>query len=108
MEMTPVVNDLYKILLAEIKKFGEVTEENNKTSIHLKSTKVFAGVHPRKNYFILNIVSARPIQSPRIIKTEQVSRNRFHNELKIEEPADINVELLGWLKTAHELMLEQI
>lgn len=104
MEMAPEVRDLYKILLGEIKKFGEVIEEKKKTSIHLKSGKAFAGVHPRKNYFILTIVCSSPIKSPRIIKTEQVSKNRFHNELKVGRPADINVELLAWLKDAYHLM----
>ncbi len=104
MNMAPVVKDLYNTLLAELKKFGNVVEDVKKTSIHLKNGKAFAGIHPRKNYFILNIVSSSPIKSPRIIKTEQVSKNRFHNELRVEKPADINVELLGWLKTAHELM----
>lgn len=104
MEMAPVVRDLYKILLGEIKKFGEVIEEEKKTSIHLKRGKGFAGVHPRKNYFILNIVSASPIHNKRITKSEQVSKNRFHNELRIEKPADINVEVLAWLKTAYNLM----
>ncbi len=107
MEMEPETEDLYKILLGELKKFGEVITEKKKTSIHLKSGKGFAGVHPRKNYFILNIVSSTSIKSPRITKTEQVSKNRFHNELKIEKPVDINVELLGWLKTAYDLMSEQ-
>lgn len=104
MEMTNEVRDIYKILLEEIKKFGEVTEEEKKTSIHLVSGTAFAGVHPRKNYFVLTIVSDSPIKSPRITKTEQVSKNRFHNELKIERPVDINAEVLGWLKSAHELM----
>lgn len=104
MKMAPIVKDLYRTLLSELKKFGKVVAEEKKTSIHLKSGKSFAGVHPRKNYFILNIVSSSPIKNPRIIKTEQVSKSRFHNELKIEKPADINVELLAWLKTAHDLM----
>ena len=104
MELTAEVKDLYKILLGTIRKFGEVTVEEKKTSIHLKSGKGFAGVHPRKNYFILNIVSSSPIKSPRITKTEQVSKNRYHNELKIKKPFDINEELIAWLKTAYDLM----
>lgn len=102
--MTPEARDLYKILLEEVKKFGKVTVEEKKTSIHLKNTKAFAGVHPGKNYFILNIVSESPIRNKKIIKTEHVSKNRYHNEMKIERPADINVQLLGLLKTAHDLM----
>ena len=63
----------------------------------------FASVHPRKSYVYLNIRSDYPIASPRIAKTEQVSKNRFHNELKLTSPGEIDEELLGWLQDAYAL-----
>jgi hypothetical protein len=36
-----------------------------------------------------------------LTKTEQVSKNRFHNELKLNSPDEIDEELLGWLKDAY-------
>ncbi len=104
MELSPEVKSLYKKLLDSIRDFGEVGIEEKKSSIHLTNRAAFAGVHPRKDYFILNIVSEKPISSSRIKKSEQVSKSRFHNELKVEDEADINVELLGWLKASYELM----
>lgn len=74
-----------------------------KTSIHLTRSVGFAGVHPRKSYLYLNIRTAYPIDSPRIAKSEQVSKNRFHNELKLTSPDEIDAELLGWLKDAYAL-----
>ena len=104
MNLTPGVNALYKKLLESMKSFGNVGVEEKKTSIHLTNRAAFVGVHPRKEYFILNIVSDHPITSSRINKTEQVSKSRFHNELKIEKKEDIDPELVAWLKTAYELM----
>jgi Domain of unknown function (DUF5655) len=103
MELTPEVNDLYQKLLTELQKFGNITVEEKKTSFHIKSGAAFAGVHPRKQYFIINIVSAAPIKSARVIEQEQVSAHRFHNRVKIEKVDDINKELLGWLKEAYTL-----
>jgi hypothetical protein len=104
MEITPEVSKLYQKLLGELKKFGEITVEEKKTSFHIKgSGAAFAGVHPRKAYLILNIVAAEPIKSPRIVEQEQVSAHRFHNRVKIEKAADIDQELVGWLKTAYML-----
>jgi len=103
MELTPEVKDLYQILLDKLHKFGKIVIEEKKTSFHLKSVSAFAGVHPRKKYFILNIVSASPIKNPRIVEQEQVSKNRFHNRVKIEKPEDIDGELLNWLKDAYTL-----
>ena len=103
MELTPEVNDLYQKLLIELRNFGKITVEEKKTSFHIKSGAAFAGVHPRKQYFILNIVSASPIKSTRVVEQEQVSGHRFHNRVKIEKVEDINKELLGWLKEAYTL-----
>ena len=105
MELTSEVKNLYQKLLAELQKFGAVIVEEKKTSFHIKgSGAAFAGVHPRKAYYILNIVSSAPIKSPRIVEQEQVSAHRFHNRVKIEKPEDIDKELLGWLKEAYTLM----
>jgi len=35
--------------------------------------------------------------------TEQVSKNSFHNEIKLASPSDVDEELLGWLKDAYAL-----
>jgi hypothetical protein len=103
MELTPEVNDLYRRLISELNKFGKITVEEKKTSFHIKSGAAFAGVHPRKQYFILNVVSAAPIKSARVVEQAQVSAHRFHNRVKIEKAEDINKELLGWLKEAYLL-----
>lgn len=104
MELTSEVNILYQKLLSELKKIGKFRIEEKKTSIHIANRAAFAGVHPRKNFFILNIVSSTPIISSRISKREQVSKSRFHNELKIESIENINTELMEWLKQGYELM----
>ena len=104
MELTPEVKLLYTTLLNKLYEFGKVISEEKKTSIHLKNRAAFAGVHPRKDYFFLNIVSSAPIKSPRILKQEQVSKSRFHNEVRVEKMEDINRELLVWLKKAYILM----
>lgn len=104
MELTPEVKVLYKKLLDSLQSFGKIGIEEKKASIHLTNRAAFAGIHLRKSYFIFNIVSDKPITSQVIKKTEQVSKSRFHNKLKIERKSDINSELIGWLKTAYELM----
>jgi hypothetical protein len=32
-----------------------------------------------------------------------VSKNRYHNEIKLEQPADVDAELVGWLREAYTL-----
>jgi len=99
----PIVRAIYQRLLAETRQFGPVIEEPKKTSIHLVSKSAFAGVVTRRSSLLLNIKSAAPIQDVRIVHFEQVSSNRFHQELKLTAPEDIDSSLLGWLKSAYEM-----
>lgn len=99
----PTVRVIYDRLLAETRKFGPVVEQPKKTSIHLVNKSAFAGVVTRKTALILNIKSASPIQDTRIIHSEQVSSNRFHQEVKLTLPEEIDSLLLGWLKSAYEI-----
>jgi hypothetical protein len=100
----PGVAKTYACLIAALKPFKPLTIEVKKTSVHIVGTKgAFAGVHARKSALLLNIRSAAAIKSPRIRKVEKVSAHRFHNELLLNAPADVDKELLGWLREAHAL-----
>lgn len=98
-----IVRSIYARLLEALHTIGPFQEEPKKTSIHLVHKVGFAGVHPRKSSIILNLRTGHPIVSQRIMKTEQVSKNRFHNEVKLSSPGDVDEELLGWLKDAYTL-----
>ena len=98
-----VVREIYDQLLKKTRQFGPIVEEPKKTSIHLVHRTAFAGVATRKNSINLTIKGDRKLSSPRIHKTEQVSTKRFHHEVKLTSPADVDAQLVGWLKEAYEL-----
>jgi hypothetical protein len=98
-----IVQAIYDRLLVSIRLLGPFQEEPKKTSIHLVHSAGFAGVHPRKSYLYLNLRTDRRIDSPRISKSEQVSKNRYHNELKLTSPEQVDNELLSWIKAAYQL-----
>src|SRR5437588_11642834 len=98
-----VVRSIYARLLEAIHTLGPSQEEPKKTSLHLVHTVGFAGAHPRTSYLLLNLRTDYPIQSPRIAKTEQVSKNRFHTEVKLASLNDVEEELLGGLNHAYGL-----
>jgi hypothetical protein len=99
----PNVRATYEQLLAALSELGPFAAEPKKTSIHLVKQSGFAGVHPRKGYLYLNLRTAQPIDSPRVVKQEQVSKNRFHNEIKLAQPDDVDPQLVGWLAEAYAL-----
>jgi len=99
-----VVLSIYHRLLEALHSFGPFQEEPKKTSIHLVQTLGFAGIHPRKSFLYLNLRMNRPLQGERVAKSEQVSKNRYHNEVKITSPDEIDAELIDWLKEAYALV----
>jgi hypothetical protein len=95
---------VYGALIKALKPLGRVGVEVKTASVHLTGAKsAFAGGHPRKTGVLLNIRTKTKIASKRIRKVEQVSANRFHNELLLTSPADIDAELLSWLSEAYDL-----
>jgi len=99
----PVVKSIYERILRESRKFGTVIEEPKKTSIHLVNKSAFAGVTTRKNALLLNIKSAAPIKHARIAKSERLSASRFHQEVKLTSPDEVDPVLVGWLKEAYAI-----
>ena len=97
------VRATYDRLLKNARQFGPVIEEPKKTSIHLVNKTAFAGVVTRKSAIVLTLKSDRKLSSSRIHKSERTSANRFHHELKLISPAEVDTELVKWLKDAYAL-----
>jgi Domain of unknown function (DUF5655) len=99
----PEVLSTYQRLLEAARALGPVAEEAKKTSIHLVRHTAFAGVATRRTSLVLTLKSAKDIRSPRIAKREQTSAHRWHVEIRLEKPADVDRQLTTWLNAAYEL-----
>jgi len=99
----PEVLATYRRLLQVARTLGPVVEEPKKTSIHLVRDTAFAGVATRRSSLILTLKSAQDIRSPRIEKREQTSAHRWHLDVRLDKPADVDGQLTKWLTAAYEL-----
>ena len=93
----------YRRILQAVRALGPVAEEPKKTSIHLVARTAFAGVATRRSTLILTLKSAKDIRSPRIEKREQVSAHRWHVEIRLLKPSDVDRQLTTWLSAAYNL-----
>lgn len=101
----PVVREIYDRLIDTAARFGPVTEDPKKTSIHLTRKTAFAGVATRRDGIVLTLKSTSDIRSARIIKRQRVSAKRWYFDLKLTSPAQIDRQVTGWL--AHSIELSQ-
>jgi len=97
------VLQIYQRLLEVARAIGSVVEEPKKTSIHLVARTAFAGVATRRSALILTLKSVKEIRSPRIEKREQVSAHRWHVDVRLTKPSDVDRQLATWLSAAYEL-----
>jgi hypothetical protein len=99
----PEVFATYRRLLKAARALGRVAEEPKKTSIHLVRDTAFAGVATRRSSLILTLKSAKDVRSPRIEKREQASAHRWHLQVRLQTPADVDRQLTAWLTAAYDL-----
>ena len=100
---SPEAVRLYRSLRAALRPIGPFREEVKKTSVHFVRGSAFVGVHFRRSHLLVTIKTAAPIDSPRIVKVEQVSKNRWHCEVRVSAETEIDADLTAWMRTAHDL-----
>jgi uncharacterized protein DUF5655 len=101
--MTPAQRAIYDKLLRAAAAIGPFREDPKKTSIHLTRKTAFAGVATRKGALQLTLKSATDIASPRVVRREQASANRWHLEIRLDDPRQVDRELTAWLADAMRL-----
>jgi hypothetical protein len=100
----PLVKELYEELLKRIQMFGPVEVQTKKSSIHLVNRVAFLGVHPKKGLLELNIVSEKPIKHTKVLKTEQISRGRCHNRIRLTKMNEIDLDLMKLIHDAYDFL----
>ena len=97
------VKATYEAILSAARTFGPVVEDPKKTSIHLNRRTAFAGIATRRARLIMTVKSSSDIVSDRVRKRERASANRWHLEIELSTPADVDREVRSWLKSAYAL-----
>ena len=99
----PGVRATYTAILRAARSLGPVEEQAKKTSIHLVRKSAFAGVATQKQALVLTLKAERPIGSQRVRRSEQASANRWHVEVRLTAPTEVDAELKRWLAEAYAL-----
>jgi hypothetical protein len=97
------VRNTYDALLHVARGFGKVGEEAKKTSIHLVARTAFAGVVTRREKIVLSIKSPVDVRNTRVAKCERLSANRWHFEVHLSAPSQVDDVVEEWLRRAYEI-----
>ena len=99
----PAVLATYRRILKAARELGPVAEEPKKTSIHLIRRTAFAGIATRRSSLVLTLKSAVDLNHPRVGKRQQTSPNRWHVDIRLDDPGQVDRQLTAWLKAAYAL-----
>jgi hypothetical protein len=99
----PTVRAVYERILETARRLGPVVEDPKKTSIHLNRRTAFAGIATRKTALILTLKSTSDIDDQRVVKRQRVSTNRWHIDVRLETPRDVNATVTAWLGKSYAL-----
>jgi hypothetical protein len=94
---------IYGALMDQISSLDGCELQENASSFHVAHGRAFLGIHPRRGGILLNIVLARQLESARVHRAESVSANRWHNEVILLDPKEIDAELLAWIHEGYSL-----
>ena len=99
----PTVTAIYTRLLACLAALDQARVEPKETSVHFVRTIGFAGVIPRKSALILNVRLDHALESERPWRSEEVSKHRWQHEFRLEQPDDVDEEIVELLREAYAL-----
>jgi len=97
----PSMLQLYRALLALVRRSGPVTVLPEKTRIAFQARMSFMAVAPRQMHLIGHFVFARRVPNPRFQKIETISpRNHVHH-FCLEREDELDAEFAGWVREAY-------
>ncbi len=90
--------------VALLESLGDVQVLPQKTRIVAVARVRFAGLYPRKDYFIASFALHRWLANRRIVKTVDYGPRWRGHYVRITSAADLDDELRAWLQESHDLV----
>ena len=101
----PNVKKCYDKLLKEVQKFGkDVKITAALKTVFAKAPSTFIAMKPRKDHLVIEFLLDDERNEFPIEKTFRVSKNRVAHFLRVQNPSEIDRQLLGWMRDAYELI----
>jgi predicted transport protein len=102
------LKQLYERIVKEIKKFGKYREENLPPDvIFFKTDSTFLAVKVKKDHLTVSFFLEKAEDVPPVSKFLQVSKYRVVHRVPIDQPEDINQQLISWIKRSYKLITEK-
>lgn len=100
----PVVKEIYDKLITTVNKIGPVTINAVKSAIFLKTKSTYIEIKPKKKYVVIAFYLDKEVNESPISRVVQLGKNRFAHLIHLQNPTDINKQVIDWLKESYKLI----
>lgn len=104
----PRVKVTYERLESTLKTFGDFQISPVINAILFSSESTFLAVKPKSKWLDLEFVLDYQADEFPIHKMVQVSKTRYAHFVRIQNPEEVDEQLIGWIKKAYELNAKNV
>ena len=104
----PSVRTTYNRLESTLKTFGDFQVSPVINAILFSAESTFLAIKPKSKWLELEFVLDYQADEFPIHKTIQVSKTRYAHFVRIQNPDEVDKQLIGWIKKAYELNAKNV
>jgi len=103
----PIIKTTFNKLITRVNKITPVTVHVLKSAIYLKTSSTFVEIKPKREYLLIAFYLNKEVKDLPISKVIRLSKNRFVHEIHLQDPSDINKQVIDFLKESYKLLSKQ-
>jgi len=103
----PEVKAMFEKILKETKKFGNVNVSPVQNSIMLKNASTFLAIKPKKEWADIEFFLPEEVHEFPVYKTARYTKNKVVHFVRLENPKEVDKQLMRWLKISYDLAGEK-
>jgi hypothetical protein len=96
-----------QIIILHLSKFGHLRVDTSLSCINLKSKSSFAALKFNKNTMDIEFLLDREEDTFPIYKIVSISKSQYAHVVRLEEPSELNDQLLSWLSESFLIRQKQ-
>jgi Domain of unknown function (DUF5655) len=97
----PVQRELYDVMLAHLESLGGVHADAVRVGVFWKTDRKLAEIRPMARALSVQLTLPREVDTP-ITRVLRASSEKFVHIIRVNDPDEIDDELLGWLTEAYD------
>ena len=98
------VIEIYNLLKSHCQGICAFKIDTTKSCLYFVDQQRFLAIKPKKSGLILEYMLNRIVDRFPVIKIVEIGKFRYAHRLMLDQPEDLNFEVLGWIEEAHSVL----